>query len=48
LASPAFSERLAALDITPDFRPGPALQKQLQSEIENWSGFIEAKGIKAQ
>jgi tripartite-type tricarboxylate transporter receptor subunit TctC len=48
LASSVFRERLAALDITPDFRSGPALQKQLQSEIENWSGFIEAKGIKAQ
>ena len=48
LASPVIRERLAALDITPDFRPGPALQAQLQSEIKNWSTFIEAKGIKAQ
>jgi tripartite-type tricarboxylate transporter receptor subunit TctC len=48
LASPALRERLAALDVAPDFRPGPALQIQLQSEIKNWSGFIEAKGIKAQ
>jgi hypothetical protein len=36
------------LDVTPDFRPGPALQAQLQSEIKNWSSFIEAKGLKAQ
>jgi tripartite-type tricarboxylate transporter receptor subunit TctC len=48
LASPTVRERLAALDITPDYRPGPALQAQLQSEIKNWSSFIEAKGIKAQ
>jgi tripartite-type tricarboxylate transporter receptor subunit TctC len=48
MASPAVRERLVALDVVPDFRPGPALQKQLQSEIKNWSGFIEAKGIKAQ
>ncbi len=48
LASPTVRERLAALDITPDFRPGPALQAQLRSEIKNWSTFIEAKGIKAQ
>ena len=48
LALPTIRERLAALDITPDFRPGPALQVQLQSEIKNWSSFIEAKGIKAQ
>jgi tripartite-type tricarboxylate transporter receptor subunit TctC len=48
LASSAVRERLAGLDITPDFRPGPALQAQLQSEIKNWQTFIEAKGIKAQ
>jgi tripartite-type tricarboxylate transporter receptor subunit TctC len=48
LASPAVRERLAALDVTVDFRPGPALQAQLQSEIKNWSSFIEAKGIKSQ
>jgi tripartite-type tricarboxylate transporter receptor subunit TctC len=48
VASPAMRERLATLDVTVDFRPGPALQAQLQSEIKNWSSFIEAKGIKAQ
>lgn len=48
MASPAVRERLATLDVTPDFRPGSALQVQLQSEIKNWSSFIEAKGLKAQ
>jgi len=48
LASPTVRERLAVLDLTPDFRPGPALQAQLRSEIKNWTSFIEAKGIKAQ
>ena len=48
LASPTVRERLAVLDLAPDFRPGPALQAQLRSEIKNWSSFIEAKGIKAQ
>jgi tripartite-type tricarboxylate transporter receptor subunit TctC len=48
LASPAVRERLAVLDLTADFRPGPALQAQLRSEIKNWTSFIEAKGIKAQ
>jgi tripartite-type tricarboxylate transporter receptor subunit TctC len=48
VASPAMRERLATLDVTADFRTGPALQAQLQSEIKNWSSFIEAKGIKAQ
>lgn len=48
LRSPVVRERLAALDVTADFRTGPALQTQLENEIKNWSSFIEAKGIKAQ
>jgi tripartite-type tricarboxylate transporter receptor subunit TctC len=48
LASPAIRERLAALDITPDFGTGAVLQKQLANEIKNWKTFIEAKDLKAQ
>ena len=48
LASPAIRERLAALDITPDFGTGAALQKQLANEIKNWKTFIEAKDLKTQ
>jgi tripartite-type tricarboxylate transporter receptor subunit TctC len=48
LASPAIRERLAALDITPDFGTGAMLQKQLANEIKNWKTFIEAKDLKAQ
>ena len=47
LQSPALRERLAALDITPDYGPAAVLQKQLINEIKNWSSFIEAKGLKA-
>jgi tripartite-type tricarboxylate transporter receptor subunit TctC len=47
LESPAVGERLAALDIKPEFGPGAALQMRLQNEIKNWSTFIEAKGLKA-
>ncbi len=47
LQSPAVRERLAALDITPDYGPAAVLQKQLINEIKNWSSFIEAKGLKA-
>jgi tripartite-type tricarboxylate transporter receptor subunit TctC len=47
LESPAVGERLAALDIKPEFGPGAALQTRLQNEIKNWSTFIEAKGLKA-
>ena len=48
LQSPALRERLAALDITPEFGPGAALETQLKNEIKNWQTFIEAKGLKAQ
>ena len=48
LQSSAVRERLAALDITPEFGPGSALQARLQNEIKNWKAFIEAKDLKAQ
>jgi len=48
MKNPIIRERLAALDITPDFGPGSALKTQLQNEIKNWKTFIEAKDIKAQ
>ena len=40
-------ERLAKLDITPDVIAAPALHAKLESEIKNWTRFIDAKGIKA-
>ena len=46
LQSPTLRQRLAELDITPDYAPADALQKQLANEIENWTSFIEAKGLK--
>lgn len=39
-------DRLAQLDITPDFAPGPALKTRLEAEIKNWTRFIDAKGIR--
>src|SRR5499427_6712835 len=39
-------ERLAQLDITPDFAPGSALKARLEAEIRNWTRFIDAKGIR--
>lgn len=47
LQSPALRERLAPLDITPDYGSAEVLQKQLVNEIKNWTTFIEAKGLKA-
>jgi tripartite-type tricarboxylate transporter receptor subunit TctC len=46
LADAAVRERLAILDITPDFAPAPALRARLESEIKNWTAFIDAKNIK--
>jgi tripartite-type tricarboxylate transporter receptor subunit TctC len=45
---PAVRERLAKLDITPDVISGPAMHAKLQSEIKNWTRFIDAKGIMAE
>jgi len=39
-------DRLAQLDITPDFAPGPALKARLEAEIKNWTRFVDAKGIR--
>ena len=48
VAAASVRERLAALDITPDFAPGPVMEAFLQTEIKNWRSFIEAKGITSQ
>lgn len=45
---PQVKERLAKLDITPDVVAGSALHTKLESEIKNWTRFIDAKGIKAE
>ena len=46
MASPSVRERLAKLDITPDFAPGTVLREKLAMEIANWTRFIDAHGIK--
>jgi tripartite-type tricarboxylate transporter receptor subunit TctC len=48
MTDPKVAERLAKLDITPDVIAGPAMHKKLESEIKNWTRFIDAKGIKAE
>lgn len=48
LGNLAARERLAKLDITPDVISGPAMHRKLESEIRNWTRFIDAKGIKAE
>lgn len=44
----AVKERLAKVDTSTTFQPGPALQTKLENEIKNWTAFIDAKGIKPQ
>jgi hypothetical protein len=34
--------------VAPEYAPGPALQAKLQSEIRNWSAFVDEKKIKAE
>ena len=46
LADPRVRERLAKLDIEPDYAPGSALKVKLENEIANWSRFIDEHGIK--
>jgi tripartite-type tricarboxylate transporter receptor subunit TctC len=46
--APNIRARLASLDISPDYAPGPVMRKKLENEITNWSKFIDAHGIKAE
>jgi tripartite-type tricarboxylate transporter receptor subunit TctC len=46
LADPRVRERLAKLDIEPDYAPGQVLKVKLENEIANWTGFIDEHGIK--
>jgi tripartite-type tricarboxylate transporter receptor subunit TctC len=39
-------ERLAILDITPEFTSAAALRTRLDNEVRNWTKFVDAKGIK--
>ena len=46
MADQRLRDRLANLDITPDFAPGPALRARLENEIRSWTKFVDEKGIK--
>ena len=46
LSNPHVRERLAHLDIEPAYAPGNVLKAKLESEIANWSKFVDAHGIK--
>jgi tripartite-type tricarboxylate transporter receptor subunit TctC len=48
MTDPKVRERLAKLDITPDPISGPAMHAKLESEIKNWTRFIDARNIKAE
>jgi tripartite-type tricarboxylate transporter receptor subunit TctC len=46
LSNPHVRERLAHLDIEPAYAPGNVLKAKLESEIANWSKFVDAHDIK--
>ena len=46
MATQSVRERLAKVDINPSFAPGDELRAKLESEIRNWTRFIDEKGIK--
>jgi tripartite-type tricarboxylate transporter receptor subunit TctC len=48
MADPNVRARLAKVDTDSSFQPGAALRKKLENEVNNWSKFIDEKGIKVQ
>jgi len=48
MANPNVRARLANLDIEPAYKPADQLEQKLQSEIKNWTKFIDEKGIRAE
>ncbi len=46
MTDPKVKERLLKVDNIVDFIPGKALSVKLETEIRNWTAFIDAKGIK--
>jgi tripartite-type tricarboxylate transporter receptor subunit TctC len=48
MSNPVVRDRLAKVDTDPSYAPGPALTAKLEREINNWSKFIDAKGIKVE
>lgn len=48
LADQAVRDRLTGLDVTPAFAPADVLKEKLETEITNWSGFIQKAGIKVE
>ena len=48
MANPAVLERLMKVGNYPSFGTGAALKVKLENEINNWSKFIDAKGIKVE
>jgi tripartite-type tricarboxylate transporter receptor subunit TctC len=48
MADAKVRERLAKVDINPSFAPAADLRTKLESEIANWTKFIDKHGIKAE
>ena len=48
MANPAVRERLLKVDTDPSFGTGASLKVKLENEIDNWSKFIDSRGIKVE
>lgn len=48
LAEQAVRDRLAGLDVTPAYAPAADLGAKLETEITNWTAFIQKAGIKVE
>jgi tripartite-type tricarboxylate transporter receptor subunit TctC len=48
LANPRVRERLAKLDMNPEYEPAGKLRQKLENEIANWTKFIDQHNIKPQ
>ncbi|WP_161139938.1 Bug family tripartite tricarboxylate transporter substrate binding protein [Propylenella binzhouense] len=47
LERPAVRDRLANIEVAPEFGPAEEMAASLDSEITNWSALVEKRGIKA-
>ncbi|MGQ7791993.1 Bug family tripartite tricarboxylate transporter substrate binding protein [Faunimonas sp. B44] len=48
LKKPEVQERLARIEVAPEFGAAEEMGSTLDSEITNWSAFVEQRGIKAE
>lgn len=48
LSEKSVHDRLTGMDVTPAYAPADVLKAKLETEITNWTGFIQKAGIKVE